>query len=186
MHSCHQQSSTIVVLQNGARCQTPLPLDVITDINTVINQNQLICEELAIKHCRLQDKLRKLDSDSKQLRFYRRRDLRYLFESAKDILWHYWRTESDEDPDFGALVSVQNYVKASLESFVDCVMQASEVGSQGTCSTSCTSSSSSSSSDYFHSSTKERVSVNDNYDSIELELFIPAVAFSETVTYHSF
>lgn len=177
--------STIIVLQNGVHCQTKLPLDVITEINKTINENQTLCETLAIKHCKLQHRLNcKLGSEGKQLRFYRRRDLRHLFQSAEDILWHHWRSLTNEDPDFEQLMSAQKYVKALLESFVDCVLQTSELDSQGTDSTlSCTSSSSSSSSDSFEPS-KERVSVNESYDGIELELFVPSVAFSDTVTYH--
>lgn len=179
-------ASTIIVLQNGVHCQTKLPLEVITEINKTINENQVLCEALAIKHCRLQHQLNcKLGSEGKQLRFYRRRDLRYLFQSAEDILWHHWRSLTNEDPDFDLILSAQKYVKALLESFVDCVMQASELGSQGTDSTSsCTSTSSSSSSlDSFELS-KERVCINESYDGIELELFVPSVAFSDVVTYH--
>lgn len=179
--------TTIVVLQNGSLCQTQLPLDVITEINKLINQNQLTCEALAVKHCKLQHRLNcKLGPEGKQLRFYRRRDLRYLFEYVEDIIWHHWKSLNHEDPDFEMLLIAQKYVKASLEAFIDCVSQSSSVESlaiDGTCSTASTSSSS-----YIVDSfdAKERVSVNDSYDSIELELFVPTVAFSDSITYHTF
>lgn len=178
-------ASIVVVLQNGVRYQTKLPLDVVTEINTVVNQNQLICEVLALRHCQIQQRLDcKLRSEGKQLRFYRRRDLRYIFQFAEDILWDYWRSESKQDPDFEALLLVQEYVKASLESFVDCVLQSSDLGSQGTDSTSsCTSSTSSSGSDSIEY-LKERVSVDSYDDGIELQLFVPAVTFSDTVECH--
>ena len=178
-------ASIVVVLRNGARYETKLPLDVVTEINTVVNQNQLICEALAIRHCRIQQRLDyKLRSEGKQLRFYRRRDLRYIFQFAEDILWDYWRSESKQDPDFEALLLVQEYVKASLESFVDCVLQSSDLGSQGTDSTSSYTSSTSSSSSDSIEYLKERVSVDSYDDGIELQLFVPAVTFSDTVECH--
>jgi hypothetical protein len=180
---------TIVALQNGIRCQSQLPVDVITEINKVINQNQLLCEELAIKHCRLQHQLNsKLGiEDGKQLRFYRRRDLRFLFESAKDILWHYWRSSNNKDPDFDMLLSAQKYVKASLEGFVECVLESFASGSPPLDYTTISTSSFSSltTQESIEPDAKERVSVNDScYGSIELQLLVPAVTFSGIVTYH--
>lgn len=166
------------VLQNGIRCQTMLPIEIVTEVNKVINQNQLTCEIAAIKHRRLQHRLNsKFGTDGKQLRFYRRRDLRFIFQSAEDIVWYYWKTLENEVPHFEILLAAQNYVKASLEALVDCVTNLHAGPPSLTKSTSSTSSES-------NETAKGRVSVNDSYDSIELQFFIPAVSFSDTVTCH--
>ena len=101
---------------------------------------------------------------------------------------HYWRSVRDEDQDFEITVSVQKYVKAVLEAFV-CVMDSSAVHADGgllqldanttCCSTS--SSLSSSTSCSFQVLAKECVSVKDTDDCIEVQLFVPAVAFADTV-----
>lgn len=172
--------SSIVVLQNGIRCQTMLPIEVVTEVNKVINQNQFSCELSAIKHCRLQNRLNsKFGTGGKQLRFYRRRDLRFIFQSAEDIVWHYWKTLNNYVPHFDMLLAAQNYVKASLEAFIDCATKLYYARPP-----SLALSTSSTSSDSNGLAAKGRVTVNDSYDNIELELFNPAVVFSDTVTYH--
>lgn len=181
------------MLQKNRLLTTRVPLDVITEVNTIVNQNQLHIEMLALKHCRLQSRLNcKLGSEQKQLHFYRRRDLRYLFLSAGDILSHHC-----EDQDFEMTITVQEYVKTLLEAFVDCLMDVPHIRIDGrslernsTCctSTTCSASFSSSSSITSQTTTKERLSVNDSNESIEvqLEVFARTVVFSDKVQHYEY
>jgi hypothetical protein len=166
------------MLQKNRVLTTRLPWDVITDINTIVNQNQLLIEMLALKHCRLQSRLNsKLGSVQKQLYFYRRRDLRYLFLSAADILSFHF-----EDQDFETTISVQEYVKALLEGFVDCMMHLPHMQVDERCLETSGSIRSS------QSVSKERLSINDSNGSIEvhLQVVVPTVAFSDKVQYHEY
>ncbi|KAL7476722.1 hypothetical protein ACHAW6_002563 [Cyclotella cf. meneghiniana] len=170
-----------------------IPLDVITEINTVVNENQLHIEMLAVKHCRLQNRVNcKSGLEQKQLHFYRRRDLRYLFLLAEDIL-----SQHCEERDIELTITVQNYVKTLLEEYVDCVMHSplmridgDSLENDSTCCTSITGSASicSSSSIASQTGTKERLSVNDCNDGIEvqIEVFVPAVEFSDFVEHHEY
>eukprot|EP00804_Cyclotella_cryptica_P028993 CCRYP_012410-RA/>CCRYP_012410-RA protein AED:0.46 eAED:0.46 QI:0/-1/0/1/-1/1/1/0/170 len=140
---------------------------------------------MALKHCRLQNLLGcKLGSEQEQLHFSRRRDLRYIFVLAEDIL-----SQHCLEQNFEMTITVRKYVKTLLEGYVDCVMHSPHIEidedsleRDSTCCTSTTSSASfcSSSSITSQAATKERLSVrSDSNDCIEvqLEVFVPAVVF---------
>jgi len=190
-------------------CSLPsLPDDIISEINTLFNQNQLFIEMLALRHCELQRRLDRFSTGfekNKHFRFSRRRDLWFMFECGEQILSHYMEQEYQHYSSTGSLerrmsISVKLYVRDLLESFVEnasshcdtdderestiseCPSARSFASSEAMSLSSSLSSRSSSS---IRSSPRERDMVYESEESVEvqLEMFVPTVSFSEHIQY---
>ncbi len=190
-------------------CSLPsLPDDIISEINTLFNQNQLFIEMLALRHCELHRRLSSYSTGfekNNRLQFSRRRDLRFMFECGEHILSQYMEQEFQNYSSTGYLerkmsISVKLYVRDLLESFVDNVSSICDFddGRESTISEcpsarsfasseamSLSSSLSSRSSSSMRSSPRERDTVYESEDSVEvqLEMFVPSVSFSEHIQY---
>ena len=180
----------------------PLPGDIISEINTLVNQNQLYIEMLALKHCELQRRLNcTIGYENKPLQFSRRRDLRFMFECGEQILAHYMEKEYQHYSQTLAIdrrmsISVKHYVVNLLETFVESALSHSDID-EGSIISECPSAamsitssiSSRSSTSSIRSSSSSRSSLRERdavYDSehcveVQLEHFVPSVSFSDRV-----
>lgn len=184
----------------------PLPDEITSEINTLINQNQGYIERTVKKHCELKQRLGiNLELSQSQLHFHRRRDLRFIFESGQEILAHYMMSEYHRhqehlDIDLRMSLAIRTYIRKLLDSFVEYSFRLpvdlvedervsviseslSGINSSNSDVMSIASSRSSRS-----SSTRERDTVFDSEDSIEvqLEVFVPSVTFSEFVNCYEY
>lgn len=175
-----------------------LPGIIVSEINTLVNQNQKYIELLALRHCEIQ---RRFDTtrgpDRKILHFYRRRDLRFMFECGDKMLEHYMMRDYQyllpALADHRMSLSVKKYIRDLLESFVEYLSsyQGMSYESRSTafkslCSVDDMSVATSSSSR--SSSSRERDVVYNSNGSIEVqrEVFAPSVTFSDSVEFFEF